>query len=110
MLFCGGTMTDRSDLKYRGVPEGVTQPAADAAWTFIEELDLVSSEVEGLGRVVANARLTADPVEWDWRIREGRAKLAAIEQRLTLVRSALEQMSEHAPKTTDHESTDNPPR
>lgn len=91
-------MNRADELKYRGVPAEVTVAAADAAWEFMEELDAAIRELEELGRIVANARLTADPNEWHRRLSSGRTAFSAVRERLAFVDAAMQRMAEHAPK------------
>lgn len=91
-------MSRADDIKYRGVPLEVSRPAADACWECINEVDLAIRELEEVGKVVANARLTAEPAEWTRRTSEGKTLLAAAKARLSLILARIEEMERHAPQ------------
>lgn len=91
-------MPHPNETKYQGVPEAVPRAAADACWEFMEELDRLIAELEEIGKLVANARLTADPSEWERRLTDGSKRLDNVPSVVTIIRNRVRQMQAQGPK------------
>ncbi len=84
-------------IKYRGVPDDVSRIAANACWEFIDKLDALAKEIEEFGETIANVRLSADPAEWQRRLKKGAAHVKAMPVRIERLGEYIEKMSEHLP-------------
>ena len=97
-------MTHPQKLKYRGVPDDVSRVAANICWDFIEELDALSTEIEEIGKVVANIRYSADPAEWKRRLQEGEERLGDLPVVLARLSGRVQLMGEHLPVPNNPEN------
>ncbi len=97
-------MPHPDEIKYRGVPKDVSRVAANICWQFIEELDWLSTEIEEIGRLVANVRFTDDSAEWKYRLREGTERLEILPEVLKRLSTHIRLMGEHLPLKNNPEN------
>ncbi len=97
-------MAHPNEIKYRGVPDDVSRVAANVCWDFVEELDGLATDVEEIGKVVANVRFSADPVEWKRRLKKGEELLANLPTVVARLRGRVRLMGEHPPVPNNPEN------
>lgn len=97
-------MPNPDHIKYRDVPKDVSRVAANICWQFIEELDWLSTDLEEIGRLVANVRFTDDSAEWQRRLREGAERLESLPGALERLSTCIRLMREHPPLKNNPEN------
>ena len=87
------------ELRYRDVPQETSRRLANLCWNFGDQAYWTLEDLEGAAKRIFNARLTADPQNWNRRIDEAEGALENVEAGLKKLHQQLERIKKLAPKT-----------